>query len=137
MPRNKYNEPEAGETKGHEERAEHSNDGSEGDPELGVDQVDLVEGVVDVEEEEGEQDSVGDVLGPVEHLWEVDVDGVGQVVPILAVQGVKLVQMLLEAGNELGLFLPQDHRHGVGDGPLPVVDGVPLTKPVRMYCSVL
>ena len=48
-----------------------------------------------------------------------------EVVPILAVQGVKLVQMLLEAGNELGLFLPQDHRHGVGDGPLPVVDRVP------------
>ena len=36
-------EPEAGETEGHEEGAEDGDDGGEGDPELGVDQVDLVE----------------------------------------------------------------------------------------------
>ena len=119
--------PEACETEGHEERAQDGDDGRQGDPELGVDQVDLVEGVVDVEEEEGQQHRVGDVLSSVEHLRKVNVDSLGEVVAILTVQGVKLVQMLLEAGNELGLVLSQDHRHRVGDGPLPVVDWVPGT----------
>ena len=119
--------PEAGETEGHEERAQDCDDGRQGDPKLGVDQVDLVEGVVDVEEEEGQQHRVGDVLSSVEHLGKVDVDSLGEVVSILTVQRVKLVQMLLEAGNELGLVLSQDHRHRVSDGPLPVVHGVPGT----------
>ena len=104
-------QPEAGETEGHEERTQDGDDGRQGDPKLGVDQVDLVEGVVDVEEEEGQQHSVGDVLSSVEHLGKVNVDSLGEVVAILTVQGVKLIQMLLEAGNELGLVLPQDHRH--------------------------
>ena len=103
--------PEAGETKGHEERSQDGDDGRQGNPKLGVDQVDLVEGVVDVEEKEGQEHRVGDVLSSVEHFGKVDVDSLGEIVPILTVQGVKLVQMLLEAGNELGLVLSQDHRH--------------------------
>ena len=103
--------PEACETEGHEERAQDGDDGRQGDPELGVDQVDLVEGVVDVEEEEGQEHRVRDVLSSIEHLREVDVDSLGEVVAILTVQRIKLVKMPLEAGNELGLVLPQDHRH--------------------------
>ena len=108
----------------HEEGAQDGDDSCQSNAKLGVDQVYLVEGVVDIEEEEDESDGVWDVLSSTEHLREVKVDSVGGDIVMVSVQGIHLVQVRLETGDELRLVLSQHHGHTVGQSSLNTREGV-------------
>ena len=93
-------EAESRQPEGHQQRAEHCDDGRQGDPELGFDPIYLAE---DVDADEEQEDGEGDILA--EHLLEEDVDSVGDVVLL------HLVQESPQAGHELRLVLPVHRRH--------------------------